>query len=292
MRTHLRNGAVLAATTALALALAACGTDSDPDTGSSGGGSDDTGSTDEAQPLSIAATPVPQAEILQFVSDELAADAGLELDIREVTDYVIPNNLVNDGDVDANFFQHAPYLDEFNSAEGTDIVPVINVHLEPLGLFSNDATSVEDLGDGATIAIPNDATNEGRALHLLADAGLIELAEDAGPDATPADVTEANGLSFQELEAASLPRALEDFDAAVINGNFALEAELVPAEDALVLEEADGNPYANFLAVKAGNEDDPRVQTLAELLNSDEVRQFIEDEYQGSVIPAFGTPAS
>ncbi|KAB8162557.1 metal ABC transporter substrate-binding protein [Streptomyces sp. 3MP-14] len=289
MRTNLRHGAVLAATTALALALAACGTDSDPDTG---GGSGDGAAADPTEPLSVAATPVPQAEILQFVKDNLAEEAGLDLDIREVTDYVIPNTLVNDGDVDANFFQHAPYLDDFNAQQGTDIVPVINVHLEPLGLYSNDLTSADELGEGATIAIPNDATNEGRALQLLAANGLIELADGVGTNATPADVTEDNGITFQELEAASLPRSLEDFDAAVINGNFALEAELVPAEDALVLEEAEGNPYANFLAVKSGNEDDPRVQTLAELLNSDEVRQYIEETYQGSVVPAFGAPTS
>ncbi|WP_062215473.1 MetQ/NlpA family ABC transporter substrate-binding protein [Streptomyces sp. NBRC 109706] len=288
MRTHLKSGALLATITALALGLTACGTDSDPDTG--GSGSDDA-AADPAQPLSVAANPVPHVEILEFVKDNLAEEAGLDLDIRTVTDYVIPNTLVDDGDVDANFFQHQPYLDDFNAQQGTDIVPVINVHLEPLGLYSSQLDSFEELGDGSTVAIPNDATNGGRALQLLAGEGLIELADGVGAEATLGDITEDNGLNFQELEAASLPRALEDFDAAVINGNYALEAELVPAEDALILEDAENNPYANFLAVNAGNEDDPRVQKLAELLNSDEVRQFIEDTYNGSVIPAFGTPA-
>ncbi|SOD61379.1 D-methionine transport system substrate-binding protein [Streptomyces zhaozhouensis] len=288
MRTHLRHGAVLAATTALALALTACGTDSDPDTGGSGDGAN----ADPSQPLSVAANPVPHAAILEFVRDNLAEEAGLDLDIREVTDYVTPNTLVNDGDVDANFFQHQPYLDDFNAQQGTDIAPVANVHLEPLGLYSSELAGVDELGEGATVAIPNDVTNGGRALHLLASEGVIELAEGVGAEATPADVTEDNGITFQELEAASLPRALEDFDAAVINGNYALEADLAPAEDALILEEAEGNPYANFLAVRAGNEDDPRVERLAELLNSDEVRQFIEDTYEGSVIPAFGAPGA
>lgn len=288
MRTNLRHGAVLVATTAFALALTACGTDSDPDTGGSGDGA----AADPAEPLSVAASPVPHAGILEFVRDNLAEEAGLELDIREVTDYVTPNTLVNDGDVDANFFQHKPYLDDFNAQQGTDIVPVINVHLEPLGLYSSQLTSADELGDGSSLAIPNDATNGGRALQLLASEGLIELADGVGAEATLGDVTEDNGITFQELEAASLPRALEDFDAAIINGNYALEADLAPAEDALILEAAEGNPYANFLAVRSGNEDDPRVQTLAELLNSDEVRQYIDDTYQGSVVPAFGAPAS
>jgi len=194
--------------------------------------------------------------------------------------------------VDANYFQHKPYLDDFNESNGTHIVPVVNVHLEPLGLYSADLTDLDELVSGDTIAIPNDTTNEARALKLLADNGVIELAEDAGNDATLADIVDDHGLRFQELEAATLPRALEDVDAAVINGNYALEADLSPARDALVIEDAEDNPYANFLAVKEGNEDDPRVQTLAELLNSDEVRQFIEDTYQGSVIPAFGPPSA
>ncbi|MFD5316247.1 MetQ/NlpA family ABC transporter substrate-binding protein [Streptomyces sp. NPDC127098] len=282
-----RTGVLLAATTALALGLVACGTDSDPDTGGDNGDQ-----ADASAPLTVAANPVPHAQILEFVRDNLAEDAGLNLEVREFSDYVLPNTAVESGEVDANYFQHKPYLDQFNADQGTDIVPVINVHLEPLGLYSNSVTDPGELGEGSTIAIPNDATNEGRALHLLAENGLIELNEGVGAEATLNDIADDHGITFQELEAATLPRALEDVDAAIINGNYALEADLAPAEDAIILESAEDNPYANFLAVKAGNEDDPRVQTLAELLNSDEVRQFIEDQYDGSVIPAFGTPAS
>ncbi|WP_129838462.1 MetQ/NlpA family ABC transporter substrate-binding protein [Streptomyces sp. RFCAC02] len=290
MRTSIKSALLGTAATALTLSLAACGTDSDPDTG--GGDSGSGGQSDLSEPLTVAATPVPQAEILEFVRDNLAEDAGLDLRVQEFTDYVLPNTAVESGEVDANFFQHKPYLDDFNANQGTDIVPVVNVHLEPLGLYSNSITSADELSAGDTIGVPNDATNEARALQLLADNGVIELAEDAGADATPADITDDHGIEFEEIEAASLPRSLDDLDAAVINGNYAIESGLAPAEDALVLEAAEGNPYANFLAVKSGNEDDPRIQALAELLNSDEVKQFIEDTYDGSVIPAFGTPAS
>ncbi|TDC26604.1 ABC transporter substrate-binding protein [Streptomyces sp. 8K308] len=282
-----RAGVLFAATTALALGLVACGTDSDPEAGGDSGDQ-----ADASGPLTVAANPVPHAQILEFVRDNLAEDAGLDLEVREFSDYVLPNTAVQSGEVDANYFQHKPYLDQFNADQGTDIVPVINVHLEPLGLYSDSVTSADELGEGSTIAIPNDATNEGRALHLLAENGLIELNEGVGAEATLNDIADDHGITFQELEAATLPRALEDVDAAIINGNYALEADLAPAEDAIVLESAEDNPYANFLAVRAGNEDDPRVQTLAELLNSDEVRQFIEDEYDGSVVPAFGAPAS
>jgi D-methionine transport system substrate-binding protein len=283
---HPRFAAALAATAALTLGLTACGTDSDPSSG--GGGGDE---ADASGPLTVAATPVPQAEILEFVRDNLAEDAGLDLRIQEFTDYVLPNTALDNGEVDANYFQHRPYLDQFNADQGTDIVPVVNVHLEPLGVYSESLSDIRELSAGDTIAIPNDATNGGRALNLLAEHGVIELADGAGAEATTNDIAEANGLEFRELEAATLPRALSDVDAAVINGNYALEADLSPVEDALIAETAEDNPYANFLAVNAGDEDDPRVQTLARLLTSDEVRQFIEDTYEGSVIPAFGEPA-
>ncbi|RKN12698.1 MetQ/NlpA family ABC transporter substrate-binding protein [Streptomyces radicis] len=287
-RTLRTTGTAIAATAALALALTACGTDSDPDTGGGDGG----GESSEDAPLNVAAGPVPHAEILNFVRENLAEEAGLDLEVTEFTDYVLPNTALDSGEVDANFFQHKPYLDDFNENQGTDIVPVINVHLEPLGLYSNTLESADALAEGDTIAVPNDATNEGRALKLLADNGVIELADGVGAEATLADITDDRGLSFEELEAATLPRALDDFDAAIINGNYALEAGITPADDALVIEDSEGNPYANFLAVRAGDEDDPRVTTLAELLNTDEVRQFIEDTYQGSVVPAFGAPAA
>ncbi|MFJ8077800.1 MetQ/NlpA family ABC transporter substrate-binding protein [Streptomyces sp. NPDC096176] len=275
--------AATAATAALALGLTACGTASDP-----GAQADSGAKADESKALVVAASPTPHADILNHVKDNLAAKAGLKLEVKEFTDYVLPNTATQQGQVDANFFQHKPYLDDFNKKNKTTIVPVVNVHLEPLGLYSKKADDIKDIKAGQTVAVPNDTTNEGRALHLLADNGLIALKDGVGTDAKLSDIADAKGLKFKELEAATLPRALNDVDAAVINGNYAIEADLKPATDSLVLEKAEGNPYANFLAVKEGNEGDSRVQKLAELLNSPEVKKFIEDKYTGSVVPAFG----
>ncbi|MFI1442533.1 MetQ/NlpA family ABC transporter substrate-binding protein [Streptomyces fructofermentans] len=266
--------AVLAAG-ALTLGLTACGAEDDK-------GSDTSG------PLVVAASPVPHAEILDFVKDNLAKDAGLDLEVKEFTDYVTPDTATEDGSVDANYFQNQPYLDDFNKKKGTHIVPVVTVHLEPLGLYSNKAEKVGDLKSGATIAVPNDTVNEARALKLLDANGIITLKEGVGNEATPADIVKnPKKLEFKELEAAQTPRSLDDVDAAVINGNYAIESDLKPAEDALVLESATDNPYGNFLAVKEGNENDPRVKKLAKLLTSDEVKKFIEDTYAGSVVASF-----
>ncbi|MEV6327413.1 MetQ/NlpA family ABC transporter substrate-binding protein [Streptomyces sp. NPDC051909] len=284
MRKNIKLSAGIAATAALALGLTACGTSSDPSSAKDAAGSAD-------KPLVVAASPTPHADILDFVKDELAAKEGLKLEVKEFTDYVLPNTATESGQVDANFFQHKPYLDDFNKKNNTHVVPVVNVHLEPLGLYSKKVTSVKDIKAGQTVAVPNDTTNEGRALHLLADNGLITLKAGVGTDAKLSDITDKKGLEFKELEAATVPRALNDVDAAVINGNYAIEAKLSPAKDALVLEKAEGNPYANFLAVKAGNENDARVQKLVKLLNSPEVKKYIEDTYKGSVVPAFGAPA-
>ncbi|MFE1381145.1 MetQ/NlpA family ABC transporter substrate-binding protein [Streptomyces sp. NPDC058740] len=284
MRTTIKLTAGIAATTALALGLTACGTSSDPSSTKDSAGSAD-------KPLVVAASPTPHADILNFVKDKLAAKEGLKLEVKEFTDYVLPNTATESGQVDANFFQHKPYLDDFNKKNNTHIVPVVNVHLEPLGLYSKSLKSLKDIKAGQTIAVPNDTTNEGRSLHLLADNGLITLKAGVGTDAKLSDITDKKGLEFKELEAATVPRALNDVDAAVINGNYAIEAKLEPAKDSLALEKAEGNPYANFLAVKEGNEKDARVQKLAKLLNSPEVKKYIEDTYKGSVIPAFGAPA-
>ncbi|MFF3502648.1 MetQ/NlpA family ABC transporter substrate-binding protein [Streptomyces sp. NPDC003247] len=266
--------AVLAAG-ALTLGLTACGSDKDS-------------ASDTSGPLIVAASPVPHAEILDYVKENLAEKAGLDLEVKEFTDYVTPNTATEDGSVGANYFQNQPYLDDFNKKNGTHIVPVVTVHLEPLGLYSSTVKSVDDLKSGATVAVPNDTVNEARALKLLAANGIITLKDGAGTSATPADITKnPKGLKFKELEAAQTPRSLDDVDAAVINGNYAIEADLKPAEDALVLESAKDNPYGNFLAVKEGNEDDPRVKKLAKLLTSDEVKKFIEDKYAGSVIASF-----
>ncbi|MFH8491430.1 MetQ/NlpA family ABC transporter substrate-binding protein [Streptomyces longisporoflavus] len=268
--------AVLAAG-ALTLGLSACGSDKDS-------------AADKDGKLVVAATPTPQGEILDYVKKNLAKKAGLDLDVREFTDYVTPNTAVEQGEVFANYFQHKPYLDDFNKKNGTDIVPVPNatVHLEPLGVYSKSVKKLDGLKKGATVALPNDTTNEARALKLLADNGLIELKKGVGYEATPKDVSKnPKNLKFKEIEAAQVPRSLGDVDAAVINGNYALEAKLSPAKDALVAEPAKGNPYGNFLAVKKGDESDPRVKKLAKLLTSPEVKKFIDEKYDGAVVAAF-----
>ncbi|WP_019360042.1 MetQ/NlpA family ABC transporter substrate-binding protein [Streptomyces sp. AA1529] len=247
---------------------------------------------EDEQTLRIAASPTPHAEILEYVEKHLAEKEGLKLDIRRFNDYVVPNTATESGEVDANFFQHKPYLDDFNEKQHTHIRPVVNVELEPLGLYSRKEESLGGIGSGDTVAVPNDSTNEGRALHLLDEHGLIGLKPGAGPEATLGDIADARGLKFKELEAAAVPRALDDVDAAVVNGNYAVDAGLNPASDALVAEKAEGNPYANFLAVKDGKQDDPRIRKLAELLNSPQVKKFIEDKYQGAIEPVFGPVGS
>ncbi|MFJ8148438.1 MetQ/NlpA family ABC transporter substrate-binding protein [Streptomyces sp. NPDC096048] len=266
--------AVLAAG-ALTLGLSACGSGKDS-------------ASDTSGPLIVAASPTPHAEILNYVKDNLAKDADLDLEVKEFTDYVTPNTATEDGSVGANYFQTQPYLDDFNKKNGTHIVSVVDVHLEPLGLYSHKVDKADGLKSGATVAVPNDTVNEGRALQLLAANGLITLKDGVGTSATPSDITKnPKNLKFKELEAAQTPRSLDDVDAAVVNGNYAIEADLKPAEDSLLLESAEGNPNSNLLAVKEGQEDDPRVKKLAELLNSPEVKKFIEDKYAGAVLPSF-----
>ncbi|WP_371672691.1 MetQ/NlpA family ABC transporter substrate-binding protein [Streptomyces sp. NBC_00289] len=268
--------AVLAAGT-LTLGLTACGSDSSS-----------TASSDTSGPLVVAASPTPHAEILTYVKDNLAKKAGLDLEVKEFQDYIVPNTATEDGSVDANYFQNQPYLDDFNQKRGTHIVPVVTVHLEPLGLYSHKVKSADALKSGATVAVPNDAVNEARALKLLAANKLITLKDGAGSAATPQDIaTNPKNLKFKEVEAPQTARSLDDVDAAVVNGNFAISAGLKPATDALVLESAKNSPYGNFLAVKEGNEKDPRVVKLAKLLTSPQVKKFIEDKYKGSVIASF-----
>ncbi|KJK58214.1 MetQ/NlpA family ABC transporter substrate-binding protein [Saccharothrix sp. ST-888] len=278
MRNVLKSTAIVA-TAGLALTLTACGS-----SGSSSGGS----AASADKPLTVIASPTPHAQILDYVKKNLADKAGLKLDVKVVTDYVTPNTAVQDGSADANYFQHVPYLEDFNKKHGTNIVSVEPVHLEPLGLYSKKVKSAADLPNGATVGLPNDVTNEGRALKLLADNKVIKLKDGAGTSATPGDVVEnPKNLKWKELDAAQLPRSLGDLDAAVINGNYAIDSGLTPAKDAVLLERAEGNPYANILAVKKGHESDPRVVKLAQLLHSDEVKKYIDDTFKGSVIPAF-----
>ncbi|MBC7271631.1 MAG: MetQ/NlpA family ABC transporter substrate-binding protein [Streptomyces sp.] len=275
MRNTAKITAAVLAAGALTLGLTACGSEQDA-------------ASDTSGPLVVAATPVPHAEVLNYVKDNLAEKAGLDLEVKEFTDYVTPNTATEDGSVTANYFQTEPYLEDFNQKNGTHLVSVASVHLEPLGLYSEKTDKTDGLKDGATIAVPNDTVTEARALQLLAANGLITLKDGAGTSATTADITDnPKNLKFKELEAAQTPRSLKDVDAAVINGNYALEADLKPAEDALVLESPENNPNVNLLVVKEGSEDDPRVKKLADLLTSDEVRKFIEDNYDGSVIPSF-----
>ncbi|MDI3407153.1 MetQ/NlpA family ABC transporter substrate-binding protein [Streptomyces cavernicola] len=270
--------AVVAA--ALALGLTACG---------AGGAGSGSGSDDKSGPLVVGATPTPAGEVLTYVQQKLAKKAGLDLEIKEFTDYVLPNTALQDGTLGANLYQHKPYLDDFNESKGTTLTSVVEVYLPPMGLYSEQVESPGELKKGATVALPNDTTNEGRALELLASEGLIELKKDAGANASPADVAKnPRDLAFKEIEPAQLPRSLKDVDAAVINNNYALDAGLSPKKDAILLESVEDNPYNNVLAVKKGDEDDPRVKKLAELLTSPEVKKFIEDKYQGSVLPVTG----
>ncbi|MGK5639678.1 MetQ/NlpA family ABC transporter substrate-binding protein [Streptomyces sp. URMC 126] len=289
MRTTVKLTAAVAAAAALTLGLSACSAPSDTSSSSTKKGKD----ADPTAKLVIAASPTPHSVILEFVRDHLAKDAGLKLEVKQFNDYNAPNNLTQSGEVDGNFFQHKPYLDEFNKKNKTDIVPVVNVEIEPLGLYSKKVEKVSELGEGSSIAIPNDVTNEGRALKLLADNKVIELKDGVGASATLNDIKDDKGVKFTEIEAAQIPARLADVDAAIINGNFAIGAKLNPAKDSRALEKAEGNPYANFLAVKKGNEQDPRIVKLAKLLNSDEVKKFIEEKFSnGAVIPAFGPAKS
>ena len=238
----------------------------------------------------VGASVTPHAEIIEQVRDLLKAK-GFELEIVEFTDYVMPNTALEDGDLDANFFQHKPYLDDFNANNGTHIVSVAAIHYEPFGIYPGKTASLEELADGAQIAIPNDGTNEARALLLLEAQGLIKLKEDAGMTATKIDIVEnPKNLDIIEIEAAQLPRSLQDVDLAVINGNYAIQGGLSVGKDAIAAEDKDSlaaETYANIIAVKEGNENTEKTKALIEVLQSETVRSFIEATYDGAVIPKF-----
>ncbi|MCD1629133.1 MetQ/NlpA family ABC transporter substrate-binding protein [Marinobacter sp. KM021] len=239
-----------------------------------------------AEKLSVAATPVPHAELLEFVKPALA-EQGVELDVKVFTDYVQPNIQVDQKRMDANFFQHQPYLDEFNSGRGANLVTVAGIHVEPFGAYSSKISSLDELKDRAVVAIPNDPTNGGRALLLLQEAGLITLKDESKITATPRDIADnPKRLNFRELEAATLPRILNQVDMALINTNYALEAGLNPSEDAMVIEGAE-SPYVNILVARPDNKDSDAMQKLANALKSDAVREFIKEKYEGAVVPAF-----
>ena len=258
------------------------------------GKTENTESAESAQPVKIrvAASPTPHAEILA-VAAEILAQEGYELEIVEYDDYVQPNLVVDSGELDANYFQHSPYLESFNAENGTQIVSVGLIHYEPFGIYAGKTASLEELPDGAEIIIPNDGSNETRALLLLQQEGLIKLADgiDASSNATVYDIAEnPKNLVITEMDAAQLARSLPDVDLAVINGNFALAAGLNAAEDALAVEDASGDAaqtYANLLGVKAGRENDPAIQALLRALQSDQVRDFINENFGGAVVPIF-----
>ena len=231
----------------------------------------------------VGATPEPHAALLSLVVDDLAAQ-GITLEVKEFTDYVTPNDAVEYGEIDANYFQHIPYLESFNTEHGYHLVNAGGIHVEPIALYSKKYSSLSDIPNGAVIAIPNDPTNEGRALLLLQSAGLIKLKENAGLEAIPLDIVEnPKNLKFSEIEAATLPRILSDVDAAVINGNYAIPAGLVATRDGLYVEGAD-SPYVNVIAVKAGNENNPAVKALVEALKSDEVKAYVAEHYKNGEV--------
>lgn len=239
---------------------------------------------DKAKTIVVGATPVPHAEILETIKPLLAKE-GYALEIKEFNDYSIPNLATEDGDLDANFFQHLPYLNEFNKNKGTHLVKTVGVHLEPMAVYSQKIKNINELKNGDSVAIPNDPTNESRALDVLAGAGLIKLNDN--PLKTPLDITEnPKNLKFSEIEAAQLPRTLSDVTIAVINTNYALNANLNPAKDALVVEGKD-SPYVNYVVVKSGNENSPKTKALDKAINDESVKKFIEDKYKGAILPAF-----
>ena len=234
--------------------------------------------------IKVGATPVPHAEILAFAKPLLKAK-GYDLQIVEFTDYVTPNVAVDEGELDANFFQHLPYLKEFNKNKNTHLVKTVNVHLEPMGIYSKKIKSLDELEDGATIAVPNDPTNESRALDMLVEQGLLTF-NDVDLKTAVDIKTNPKNLKIEEIDAPQLPRVLDEVDAAIINTNYALPAGLNPIQDAIVLESIN-SPYANIVVVKEGNENKPYIKALDEVLNSKEVKKFITDNYKGSIIPAF-----
>lgn len=236
----------------------------------------------------VGASPSPHAQILEAVSEQLA-QKGYQLEIKEFTDYIMPNTALEDGELDANFFQHQPYLTDFNEKNGIKLVSAAAIHFEPLGIYGGKTADLADLPEGAQIAVPNDTTNEARALWLLQAQGIIEVDEQAGLEATKQDITSnPKNVEIVEMEAAQLPRALADVDFAVINGNYAVAAEI--ADQVLVTEDKDSEAakqYANIVAVREGDENREDIKALVEALQSDGVKAYIEETFGSTVIPVF-----
>ena len=276
-----RSFAALALAAVATLGLAACGG------GSTSSDASGTGSTSDVVTLTVGATPSPHAKILTYINDNLAADAGIKIKIVEYTDYVQPNTALNDGELDANFFQTVPYLENAEKQAGYDFEAGAGIHLEPLGVFSNKHKSLDELPNGGTIGIISDTSNQERALRLLATQGLVSIPEGEG-DVNVNTVTKLKDFTFNEVEGPQLVRSLEDFDYAVINGNFAQEGGLSLSGDALVVESPVDNPAVNVLVWKGDSTKTDAIAKLEKLLHSDEVKQYIESTWSdGSVIPAF-----
>lgn len=276
--------AALLAGTLCLTTLTACG-------GSNGDAqSADGGAADADKTITVGASPTPHAEILNAAKDVLA-EQGWTLEVVEFTDYVQPNTALVDGDLDANYFQHVPYLNNFNQKNGADLVSAIEMHYEPFGIYAGKTATLEALQDGAVIAVPNDGSNETRALLLLQDAGLIKLKEGIDPtsDATKLDIVEnPKNLDIQEIAAEQLPRSLEDVDIAVINGNYALQADLNAKEDSLITENPDyAKVYVNTVACRSGDENSDKMQALKGALQSEAVQKFVEETYRGAVVTTF-----
>ncbi|NGZ76813.1 MetQ/NlpA family ABC transporter substrate-binding protein [Saccharibacillus alkalitolerans] len=274
-------------TLSLVALLAACGNNN----GGTNASTDNAASGDADKPaetatLKVGASPVPHAEILEHIKPELAKE-GVNLEIVQFADYILPNTQLAEKSLDANFFQTQSYLDVQNEKNGTDLVSVASVHIEPFAGYSKKIKSIDELADGATVAIPNDPTNTARALLLLQKQGLVKLKEGADITSTEQDITEnSKNLKFLPMEAAAIPRQLDEVDLAMINANYALEADLSPGEDALFKEDSDV-PYANLLVTRQDNKDSDAVKKLIAALNSADTKKFIEEQYKGEIIPAF-----
>lgn len=239
----------------------------------------------QADKLKVGATPVPHAEMLRYIAPDLA-ESGIELEVVEFTDYVLPDIALNEKSIDANYMQHKPYLDKMNEDRKLNLVSIGQVHIEPIGVYSKRIKDIKELKDGAVVLIPNDPTNGGRALILLHNNGLIKLQDPSNLSAKESDIIEnPKNLKIKALEAALLPKTMQDADLAIINGNYALQAKLT-SQDALILEDS-RSPYANIIAVRAGDENLEAIQALKKAMQSQKMKDFIEKTYKGQIIPAF-----
>jgi D-methionine transport system substrate-binding protein len=268
----------------LAFGLASCGGSSASSSAASSDASASASAAAEDNVIKVGASPTPHAEILNNAVAPLVEKAGYKLEVVEFTDYVLPNTATEDGEIDANYFQHIPYLDDFNAEQKTHLVSVLGVHIEPMSIYAGKTASLDALADGATVAVPNDTTNEARSLLLLQTAGLIELNDPSDLAATPKDIkSNPKNLQFKEVEAATVPTILPDVDIAVINTNYAIGADL--SSDLVLQTEAGDSPYVNVLVVKEGNEDSEKTKVLIDALSSQDVKDFITKNYNGEVIP-------